>query len=104
MLKKLGDFLTRKVQSKKFKKGLQYSQAFGKLREEIAAELGLSKKEAKKLTFKPAQNKGLKVICPDRMWAQEIRLNSSSLLERLRDKEKKWEIDIDSLKVTTDNS
>jgi hypothetical protein len=43
----------------------------------------------------------LKVVCPDRMWAQEIRLNSSSLLERLKQENEEWEIDITSLKVTT---
>lgn len=104
MLKKLGDFLTRKVQSKKFKKGLQYAQAFRILREEIRIKLDLPEEKTKELTFKPSQNRGLKIICPDRMWAQEIRLNSSSLLEQLRETDKNWEIDIDSLEVTNKKS
>lgn len=101
-MKKLGDFLAKKIKSQKFKKGLQYAQAFRELREEIDSELSLKSEKIKQIKFEPSQNKGLKVICPDRMWAQEIRLNSSSLLERLKKKDKKWVINISSLEVTTE--
>lgn len=80
MLRKLGHFLSLKAESEKFKKGLRVAQATSDLKKEIRESMGVKKRKLEEFEFS-FKNEQIIVYCPDRMWIQEMNLNSSSLRE-----------------------
>lgn len=83
MLRKLGQFLAGKIEKKTaFKKGLRVAQAISFFKKMIKEDFDLKKTEIEELEF-DYKEEYLVIQSKNRMLLQEIKLNSSSYLEKI---------------------